>query len=102
MAFTEGAANRRGRPKGSKNKVGQDLRKLVADLLEQQFSKVQVDFEQLRPHQRVRMFAELLPFAIPKMKEVDAMVRLEQLSDEDLDRVINKLIGNEETNIQEG
>lgn len=102
MAFTEGAANRHGRPKGAKNKVGQDLRKLVADLLEQQFEQVQLDFEQLRPHQRVRMFAELLPFAIPKMKEMDATVKVEQLSDADLDTIINKIIGNEKTENQEG
>jgi hypothetical protein len=98
MAFKDGAANRKGRPKGAKNKVGQDLRQLVSDLLEQQFEKVQHDFNELRPSQRVRMFAELLPFAIPKMREVDTTIKLEQLSDQDLDKIINKIYGNEQTN----
>lgn len=95
MAFTDKAANRRGRPKGSKNKVGQELRELITDFLEQQFEKVQMDFDQLGPHQRVRMFTELLPFAIPKMRENDSTIKLEQLSDEDLNRVIKTITGDE-------
>ena len=95
MAFQEGISNKKGRPKGAKNKVSQDLRLMVSKLLENQFINVQNDFENLRPHQRVRMFAELLPFVVPKMKDIDASVRIEQLSDQELDKIIEKITKNE-------
>jgi hypothetical protein len=99
MGFEKGASgNPNGRPKGSKNKVSGNLRVMIADFLESNFQKVIRDFKKLSPKDRLHFYTELLPYAAPKLSSTDMSVSFEQLSDEQLDRLLHELLTKTQTN----
>jgi vacuolar-type H+-ATPase subunit E/Vma4 len=93
MGLKKGNTNNlNGRPKGSKNKVTRELRELITDFLEANFEKVSRDLLKLRPKDRVKAFTELLQYGIPKLQATALGINFEQLSDEQLDEIINRLM----------
>jgi hypothetical protein len=86
------SGNPAGRPKGSKNR--NDLRKRVEKLIDQHFDveKLNEDLENLDAKDRLNFFLRLLEFTLPKMRAVEYSSELETLSEEDLDRIINRLM----------
>jgi hypothetical protein len=58
--------NPNGRPVGVPNKVTKELRQII--------DKVKQDFEQLEPKDRIRLFVDLLQYAIPKYQSIQATV----------------------------
>jgi hypothetical protein len=92
MAFEKGqSGNPGGRPKGSANKVTSKLRETITDFLDEKFEKVKEDFEKLKPGERIRMYLELLQFGVPKLQSVHLETDFDNLTDEQLDRIINEL-----------
>ena len=93
MAFRKGASgNPNGRPRGSKNKVSGNLRLMIADFLENNFQKVIRDFKKLPPKDRLKFYTDLLPYAAPKLSSTDMSVSFEQMTDEQLDRLLQELL----------
>ncbi len=69
MKYKEGSSgNPNGRPKGSKNKVGSDLRERIINFLSNEFENVQNDFQKLKPHERIRLYCDLLQYGLPKLQ----------------------------------
>ena len=72
MALQKGqTANPNGRPKGSKNKAGKELREKIILFLEDNFDQVQMDFNKLAPIERARVYKDLLQFALPKLRTTE-------------------------------
>ncbi len=93
MAFKKGkSGNEAGRPKGSKNKAGGQLRDMITDFLEQRFEDVVNDFEQLEPKDRIKVYTDLLQYGVPKLQAVSNSIEFEQLSDEQLDEIFERLL----------
>jgi len=78
--------NRKGRPKGSPNKSVEEVRNLVQQFVENNLETLQADFDQLEPKDRLLFLERLLKHVLP-----NPIVSLEQLSESDLDILLEKL-----------
>lgn len=86
--FTKG--NQYGRPKGSIARLGMDLREDLADFLYEELPAVKAELRKLDGLMKIRMFIDLAAFVLPKLKATDEPI-LGILSDDDLDRIIQRL-----------
>ena len=80
------SGNPSGRPKGKKNRGTEEMRSIIRKFISGNIDQVQSDFTSLDPKDRLILFERLLRHVLPA--PVD---ELERLSDEDLDRMIEKL-----------
>lgn len=93
MAFKNGkSGNPKGRPKGAKNKELKSLRERIDLLLDNQFDTLVNDLEKLKPVDRIKAILSLLEYSTPKLQRVDASHSIENLSDEQVEEIYNKLI----------
>ena len=90
------SGNPHGRPQKALNKVSRPLKMRISEFLEEHFNELPGIWQKLTPQQRIKMFTELLPFVLPKVSSIDLDINLAQLSDYDLDRIIDKLLNNEQ------
>ncbi len=92
MKFSKGkSGNPNGRPTGAKDKVNSLLRESIANFLEDNFIQLENDFKVLEPHQRIKLYSELLVYAVPKLAAESVSVKFEDLTDEQLDKIIEEL-----------
>ena len=92
MKYEKGkSGNPGGRPKGSPNKASGQLRETITDFLEQNFEKVSKDFASMSPRDRVKFYCDLMPFAVARLQSVSVKPDFEDMTDEQLDRVIEGL-----------
>lgn len=87
--FTPGdkRINRTGRPKGTPNKSTDELRRILIDFIDRNFENLQSDFDKLkRPIDRLNFVEKLLKHVLPAPQD-----ELMKLSDEDLDRLAERL-----------
>jgi hypothetical protein len=61
-----------GRPKGTPNRVTNDLREFVNNLLKRNRKQIEEDIKKLEPYQRVAIYEKMLSYALPKMQSVTA------------------------------
>jgi len=80
-----------GRSKGTPNKITTDLRGWINYVLNKNQNQFETDLKKLEPHQRVAIFEKLLSYSVPKLQSVEAKIDLNQLSDEQLNTIINEL-----------
>ncbi len=93
MAFKKGkSGNPTGRPAGSKNKAGGQLRDMITDFLEQRFEDVVQNFEQLEPKDRLKVYTDLLQYGLPKLQAVSNNISFDNMSDEQLDEIFERLL----------
>jgi hypothetical protein len=78
--------NRKGRPKGSPNKTIEEVRGLIQQFVESNLETLQSDFEQLESKDRLLFIERLLKHILPS-----PIASLEQLSENDLDLLLDKL-----------
>lgn len=71
MKFTENNTRSSGRPKNSKNSITQKTRQTFDLLLENNLSKLQIDIDNLKSLDRIKVILELAKFVIPTLKSVD-------------------------------
>jgi hypothetical protein len=93
MPFEKGnSGNPDGRPNGTNNKLTKQLRETINDFLETNFETVINDFEKLTPKERLKFYCELLQYGLPKLQAVQMETDFENLSDEQLNFIINELM----------
>lgn len=96
MAFQKGkSGNPGGRKKGSKNKATKTLRERVSQLLDNNFEQVVEDMKSLDAKQRVDTWVKLLEYVMPKLQRSEQVIDVSKMSDEDIDRMLEKIIGDE-------
>ena len=85
-----------GRTAGTPNKVTSDLKNRIATLMDEQFDTITTDLEQLEPKDRVTAYLKLLEYILPKQREqkIDVKSRLDSLSDEQLNDLIEQILTN--------
>lgn len=79
-----------GRTKGTPNKVTSDLRQWVSNLIDKNRAQAMRDIKALEPKDRLMIMERLLSYVLPKMQSIDASFSFDQLTEEQLDRVISK------------
>lgn len=83
--------NPNGRPKGTPNKVTGEMRKWLQSFLDNNREQIEEDFRALDPPQRLQMFERLLQYTLPKMQSVRAKIDLNDLTEHQLDLVIDEI-----------
>ena len=74
MGLPKGRTNNlKGRPKGSKNRIGKDLRESLNEIIANNFDSFINDMADLTPKDRITVMLRLFEFVAPKMKPVDAI-----------------------------
>jgi hypothetical protein len=92
MAWKKGVSgNVAGRPKGSQNKAGSELRQKISDFLSGHFATIVADFDEMEPRERVRLFIGLLPYCIGKKQDLTIDGKIDRMSDDELDEIIESL-----------
>jgi len=81
-----------GRPKGKPNRITADLKQRIKLFLDNNFQVIEKDFKKMDPAQRAAFFEKLLSYAIPKMQSSDVKIDFENLSEPELDAIIERLI----------
>lgn len=94
MPFGKGqSGNPAGRPKGAKDKATQELRDWVKGFLEGKTKDLEREWKELKPEQKFALFEKLLAYTLPKPQTIDLNLDIERLSEEQLDAIIERLIG---------
>jgi hypothetical protein len=77
MAFQAGVSgNPNGRPKGSRNKITQELQDKISTFLSDNIDEIQQEYNQLSPNEKLKFLSNILPYVMPKMKEMEEPVRI--------------------------
>jgi hypothetical protein len=84
-----------GRVKGTPNRVTGALRDRITLFLEENWTKLEADFETLEPLQRFQLFEKLLQYSLPKLQtishDLELRKKLEALSEDELDSIIERM-----------
>jgi hypothetical protein len=86
------SGNPAGRPKGAKNKIVKPLKAEIETFLSEQWPQIQTDFHSLEPKERIQMFERLARFVLPQPRETDMKINFNELSDAEIDSVINRML----------
>lgn len=90
--FKKGTSgNPKGKPPGAVNKNTKELRETVSNFLLSNFEQVVKDFKQLPPKDRTRLYCDLLQYGLPRLQNVSMDLEFEQMTEQELDRIINEL-----------
>ena len=91
MAQKKGqTGNPNGRPKGSPNIQNRQLRAVILEFLEGNFDLIKSDFEALQPHVRIKLYTDLLAYALPRLEAVpvnESELKIDYLSPEALEQL---------------
>ena len=97
MAFKKGnSGNPSGRPKGSTNKTGGQLRELISGFLENRFQDVVTGFEEMEAKDKIKVYTDLLQYGLPKLQAVNNTIGFEQMTEDQLDEIIERLKQNKD------
>jgi uncharacterized protein YjiS (DUF1127 family) len=92
-------ANSKGRPKGSQNKSSAPIRDRVGLFISENWKQVELDYQSLTAKDRLNFISKLLPYVVAQMQSVDikkqTVDELSELSNEQLNKVINTILENE-------
>lgn len=92
MPFKPGiSGNPAGRTPGSKNKAQAEVRELIEEIFKENREEIKAAFEKLEGRDKVRAATELLPYIVPKMQSVSNSINWEDLTEEQLDEIIERL-----------
>lgn len=87
----DGLGRMGGRQKGTPNKSTATVREWVQALLDGHREQIEKDLKKLSPSQRVTTLLKLLDYILPKQQAVSAKIDFSNLSDEQLNEVVNQL-----------
>ena len=67
MGLKKGQSNnRKGRPKGSENKVNKPIREFITSFVDNNFDKIQEVYDSLEPKMKMKVLIDLTGFVLPK------------------------------------
>jgi uncharacterized protein (UPF0305 family) len=91
MARLKGTKKTGGRVKGTPNKVTSNLREWLGKLIDKNRLQIARDIKALDPKERLMILEKFMQYTVPKVKNIQTTIDFNQLTDEQLDDVINEL-----------
>lgn len=79
-----------GRQKGTPNRITNDVRTWLAELISENRRQIEADLKELEPKDRVMMLEKLMQYVIPKKQAIKA--EIEDLSDDDVAEVADRIL----------
>lgn len=73
--------NRRGRPKGSKNRLSVPIKEFISSMLDANRHRLETSLDGLEPPDFVRFYDKLLSYVIPRQNTVDIHTEIKALMD---------------------
>lgn len=61
-----------GKPKGAASNASAKVKQAVVDFLERNTENIQESFDKLKPAEKLRFIADILPYATPKLSSVQS------------------------------
>ena len=86
------SGNPSGRPKGSKNKASAEIKELIERMITGNAKDLERTFKTLRGKDKIKAMTDLLPYTVPKLQSTSLEVEIENLSDDQLDELYNRII----------
>jgi len=83
--------NPNGRPKGKPNKITQDMRQWIAQIIDSNREQMVQDLQTLEPIERLKILERLFPYVVPKQQAVSADVDFSTLTDGQIDTIVDNL-----------
>lgn len=97
MTFKKGeSGNRKGRPKGTKNKTTEEIREVISGIVSKSVDGILKDLKSMQPIQRVTIIEKLLKYVVAPVKQEvelqvnpfeEVMKRITPLSEEDFEQL---------------
>jgi len=70
--MNENLSNRpKGRPLNSSNTLTRTIKKMIADIVENNLEKLQNDLDQMKPAERTKVIVSLLDYVSPKLRSIE-------------------------------
>ena len=88
--------NPNGRPKGTPNKLTGDLRLKINAIVDKQIDSIEKDLNSLEPMQRLQIVEKLISYCVPKLQAQSFEIDFQNLSEQQLDVIINQLNFNDD------
>ena len=91
MARRKGTTKTGGRKKGTPNKVSGNVKYWLSQLIDKNRLQIERDIKALEPKERLQILEKFMQYTIPKMQSIQTTVDFNQLTNEQLDNLINEL-----------
>lgn len=91
MGRKKGCLKTGGRKKGTPNKATQTAKEWIVQTLSANWKQMKSDLKVLDPKERLQLLFKLLEYVTPKQRETSNNIKFEDLIDEEMDELINKL-----------
>jgi uncharacterized protein (UPF0305 family) len=80
-----------GRTKGTPNKLTSNLREWLEKLINKNRLQIERDIKALKPKERLMVLEKFMQYTIPRMKSIETKIDFNQLTDDQLENVIDEL-----------
>lgn len=86
------SGNPQGRPSGATNKIIRPVKESISDFLSEKLTELPDIWLKLSARDKVNLLKDLLPYFLPKMQTIAVGVEFPQMTDDQLDYIIDSLI----------
>ncbi len=91
MGRKKGCLKTGGRKKGTPNKATKTAKEWIVQTLSANWEQMKSDLKVLEPKERLQLLFKLLEYVTPKQRETSNNIKFEDLTDEEMDELIDKL-----------
>lgn len=91
MGRKKGCLKTGGRKKGTPNKATQTAKEWIVQTLSANWEQMKSDLKVLEPKERLQLLFKLLEYVTPKQRVTSNNIKFEDLTDEEMDELIDKL-----------
>ncbi|MDZ7775506.1 MAG: hypothetical protein U5L09_07850 [Bacteroidales bacterium] len=96
MGLHKGQTNNpNGRPKGTANKTTIEIKELLIQFIGGNLNDLQKNYDELEPEKKLQFFERVLKYVIPQQKEMNQVIDVANLSEKELDLLIEKIMQDE-------
>ena len=89
--FATGNNISNGRPKGSRNKQTNEIREFFSDFISRHMAELDQAFDVLEAKDKFKFLMDMAKFVIPNLKAIEFGNVLDELTEDDFERLITKL-----------